>query len=189
MANAQTVPGTVYWITGLSGAGKTTIGKLFYAKLKQAKPNVVFLDGDLIREALGNDLGHSREDRNRSARRNSGLCKLLCDQGIDVVIATISLFHAVHDWNRANIANYIEIVLDVPIECLASRDAKGIYASQERENIVGLGIKEEYPLAPDITLINDGSIPVDQVVCELITQVDRLNTVRKHGGDTLGCRA
>ena len=188
MTNAPTVPGTVHWITGLSGAGKTTIGKLFYQELKKNKPNVVFLDGDLIREALGNDLGHSREDRNKSARRNAGLCKLLSDQGIDVVIATISLFHSVHEWNRSNIENYIEIVLDVPMECLAARDAKGIYASQGRENIVGLGIKEEYPLAADITLINDGTVPVDQVVCELIRQVDQLKLNRQDGGDAIDRR-
>ena len=61
--------GTVYWITGLSGAGKTTIGKLFFRKLKSKKESSIFLDGDELRNVFGNDLGYSREERMQCAMR------------------------------------------------------------------------------------------------------------------------
>lgn len=63
----------VYWITGLSGAGKTTIGKLFYEELKTEHPNTVFLDGDMLRKVFGDDLGYTREERIKCAMRYSRL--------------------------------------------------------------------------------------------------------------------
>ena len=99
----------VFWLTGLSGAGKTTIGKLLYQKLKAQKDNVVFLDGDQLRQVFGDDLGYTPDQRLKSAMRNARLCKLLADQGIDVVCCTISMFDRVRDWNRANIPGYVEV--------------------------------------------------------------------------------
>ena len=91
-------PGTVYWFTGFSGAGKSTLATLFCDRLRGTGRTVVLLDGDRLRDVFGGDLGHSIEDRRRSAMRNSRLCQLLADQGLDVVCATISLFHDCHDW-------------------------------------------------------------------------------------------
>ena len=113
--------GRVFWITGLSGAGKTTIGYLLYTKLKIQKNSIVFLDGDELRKIFGNDLGYSKEDRLKSATRNSRLCKLLSDQGIDVICCTISMFDTIREWNRQNIKNYFEIYLDVSLETLKNR--------------------------------------------------------------------
>lgn len=67
----------VYWITGLSGAGKTTIGKLLYQKLKQNFPNTVFLDGDVMREVFGADLGYTESERRKCAMRYARLCAML----------------------------------------------------------------------------------------------------------------
>ena len=100
--------GTVYWITGLSGAGKTTIGKLFFDKIKLKKETVIFLDGDELRNAFGNDLGYSRDERFKCAMRYSKICQLLSNQGQDIVICTISMFDEVRNWNRQNIKNYKE---------------------------------------------------------------------------------
>ena len=79
----------VYWITGLSGAGKTTIGKIFFNKLKKNDPATVFLDGDTLRQVFGDDLGYSETDRRKCAMRYSRLCKFLSEQGITIVICTI----------------------------------------------------------------------------------------------------
>ena len=99
----------VYWITGLSGAGKTTVGRLFYNKLKEQYSNTVFLDGDTMRKVFGNDLGYSAEDRRKCAMRYSRLCAMLQEQGMNVVCCTISMFDSVREWNRENIQNYKEI--------------------------------------------------------------------------------
>ena len=95
--------GTVYFFTGLSGAGKTTIGGLFCRRLKATKPNAVYLDGDEIRVAFGEDVGYTHEERLRWAGRIFRVCKLLSDQGIDVVCCSIAMFDSVRQWNREHI--------------------------------------------------------------------------------------
>src|ERR1700675_1668824 len=134
-------PGRVFWITGLSGAGKTTLGLELSSRLRAAGRRVTFLDGDALRSVIAEDLGHSLDDRRRSAMRNARLCRLLAEQGVDVVCATISLFHEVQRWNRKNITGYREIYLRVPMDELRRRDTKGIYARAENGNgrdVVGL---------------------------------------------------
>lgn len=159
--------GTVYWLTGLSGSGKTTIGKLLNEKLKEIKPNVVFLDGDILRDIFGNDLGHSVEERRKSAMRNSCLCKALADQGIDVVCSTISLFHSCQNWNRSHIKNYKEIYLKVPMEILIKREKNGLYTKAlqgQLNNVVGVDIKPEVPVNPDLVIENNGKLSQESIV-------------------------
>ena len=153
--------GRVFWITGLSGAGKTTIGYLLYTKLKAQKNPIVFLDGDELRKVFGNDLGYSKEDRLKSAFRNSRLCKLLSDQEIDVICCTISMFDTIREWNRQNIKNYFEIYLDVSLETLKNR--KKIYI-ENNNDVVGINVLGEIPKNPDIVLDNNGDFsPIEQV--------------------------
>ena len=153
----------VYWITGLSGAGKTTIGKLWYAELKKYRQNVVFLDGDKLREVFGDDLGYTKEDRQKSAMRNARLCALLNEQGIDVVCCTISMFNFVHQWNRQNIPQYIEVYVKASMETLYKRDQKGLY-SKDSSDLAGIQVEVEEPKFPDIILENNGDrTPEEQV--------------------------
>ena len=162
--------GTVYWITGLSGAGKTNIGRLLYECIRTQKPNVVFLDGDALRQACEDDLGHSREDRRKSAMRKARVCKLLTDQGIDVICATISMFHECYQWNRKYLDKYQEIYISVPFRTLVERDSKGIYKralSGEIQNVWGVDLKIEEPDNPDIRLENDGNQTPEVLVEQL----------------------
>ena len=155
--------GTLYWITGLSGAGKTTIGNKLYYKMKLTKSNTIILDGDILRKVTGNDLGYSKKDRLERAYRYNALCKLLTDQGINVIICTIAMFDEVREWNRKNIENYIEVFLDVELEVLKSRDRKGLYSRKEG-SIVGVDIEAEYPKTPDIIIKNDGRASLEKDV-------------------------
>ena len=151
----------VYWITGLSGAGKTTIGQIFFEKLKVVDPATVFLDGDTLRQAFGGDLGYSETDRRKCAMRYSRLCKLLSEQGISVVICTISMFESVREWNRKHIENYREIYVKVSMDILRKRDQKGLYSGNTDEqdtDIAGLQIAVEEPAHPDLILENDGDV-------------------------------
>ncbi len=159
--------GTVYWITGLSGAGKTTIGKLLYEKLKEMYPNTVFLDGDMLRKVFGDDLGYSKEERMKCAMRYSRLCAMLQEQGLNVICCTISMFDSVREWNRENIHNYKEIYVKVSMDTLKKRDQKGLYSGiteEKQKEVVGIHMEIEEPKCPDLILCNDGEKTIGEQV-------------------------
>lgn len=159
--------GTVYFFTGLSGAGKTTIGGLFHQRLKATKPNVVLLDGDEIRIAFGEDVGYTQPERLRWAGRIFRVCKLLSDQGIDVVCCSIAMYESVRQWNRENIPNYKEIYIKVSRDTLIRRNQKGLYTGGK--DVVGIDLPFDEPRRPDIVVPNDGG----QTPLELVEQLER----------------
>ena len=163
--------GTVYWITGLSGAGKSTVGKILYDKIKSEKDNVVLLDGDSLRLAIASDLGYTEEDRHESARRNVGLCNLLGNQGIDAICCTICMFEDIREWSREHNEKYVEVYLKVPMDVLRSRNQKNLYVEAEDE-LVGLGVGMEEPQHPDLVVINDGSKTPEEIA-DMILDVGR----------------
>lgn len=154
--------GSVYFFTGLSGAGKTTIGGLFYRRMKVQRPDVVLLDGDQLRPVFCEDLGYTAEDRLCAARRAFRVCKMLSDQGLDVVCCSISMYGEVRKWNRENIENYIEIYIKVTKETLIRRNQKGLYTGGK--NVVGVDIPFDEPKTPDITIENDGAETPESIV-------------------------
>lgn len=160
----------VFWITGLAGAGKSTIGKQLYTQLKQEHNNVVFLDGDTLREVYGNSFGYSLEDRHKVAMCNARLCKLLSSQGQIVICCTISMFNAVRSWNRANIENYIEVYVKVSKEVLYKRNQKNLY-SMHQASVAGVDVVVELPKNPDLTLDNDGEFTPEQLVGQILTYI------------------
>ena len=114
--------------------------------------------------------------------RNARLCRLLAEQGADVVCATISLFHEVQRWNRENIPGYREIYLRVPMLELQRRDSKGIYAGSQRgdtRDVVGLDVPAEAPEAPDLVLDNYGALDVATAVNRILA-----SCARPEGGGT-----
>jgi len=195
VAEAAVSNGRVYWITGLSGAGKTTVGQELWRRLRAAGRSAIFLDGDALREVIAEDLGHNTANRRKSAMRNARLCRMLCSQGTDVVCPTISLFHEVHRWNRENIPGYQEIYLRVPMDELQRRDSKGIYAAAHRgdlRDVVGLDVVAELPEAPDLTLDNFGSLDsaaaVERIWRECVMR-DAVRVARAVGVLSFGTKA
>lgn len=146
--------GMVYFFTGLSGAGKTTIGSLFCEHLKQKKPNVVLLDGDTIRPVFCEDSGYTLEDRLCRAQRIFRVCKMLSEQGIDVVCCSISMFQEVRKWNRENIGRYTEIYIKVTTETLLKRNQKNLYSNPK--DVVGVDLPYDEPNHSDIIIDNNG---------------------------------
>lgn len=174
----------VYWITGLSGAGKTSIGTLLYEKIRQNDSNIVFLDGDTLREVFGNDLGYTRGERIKCAMRYARLCKMLQEQEMNVICCTISMFDEIRVWNRENIENYREIYVRVSMEVLKKRNQKGLYSTftetlSNNEELAGCGQKSsgqvagihvdiEEPKNPDMILDNEGNMNILELVENVI---------------------
>ena len=105
--------GQVIWITGLSGAGKTTLANELITSLKQRDLRPILLDGDILRKLLQvpqkNNNSHTRETRIKLALQYARMCEVLSSQGFTVVIAPISMFDEVYVWNRANLPNFFDI--------------------------------------------------------------------------------
>jgi len=150
----------VVWIIGLSGAGKTTLANEVVARVRRDRNNVILIDGDMVREVFGNDLGHTMKDRHTNAQRICQLGKLLDDQGIHVVCAILSIFPETRAWNRENLKNYYEVFIDTPMQDLVQRDSKGIYRrfnSGEIRDVAGMDIEFPRPDNADLVIHNASS--------------------------------
>lgn len=153
--------GLVVWVTGLSGAGKTTISHLLIEKIRDFGRVGVLLDGDILRYILGQVSSHSEQDRLGLAQIYGRLCQELAYQGFDVVCATISMFDSVREWNRNNISNYYEVYLKVPLHVLQMRDPKKLYSDllpKDSKKLVGVADSFEEPKRPDLIINNYNEI-------------------------------
>ena len=167
--------GTLYWLTGLAGAGKTSVGNILFKYIKKKYRNTVFLDGDILRAILGyENTNYDKASRISIAMQYAKLSKLFTDQGINVIFATISMFDSVRAWNRKNINNYVEIYLKVPIDILIARDKKHLFSNaikNEKQNVVGIDIKIEEPKNPDIVIENSEKVSIDNLSKDLINKL------------------
>ncbi len=159
--------GKVYWITGLSNSGKTTIGTALYYDLKKETDSVVILDGDMMLEIVnsGETELFTREKRLIRAKRYSLLSKLLVEQGITVIVCTLSMFHEIRKWNREHIPGYIEVFLDVPEDIRAQRGREDLHTADSRSS--EQQDMTEQPSTPDLVIHNDGSVPIETFVKEI----------------------
>ena len=163
--------GTLYFFTGLAGAGKSTIGGLFYERLKVQKPNAILLDGHHAREAAvagGAPRDYSLNARLQGAKGMQQYIKSLVDTGHDVVWCSMALFDEIRKWNRENIENYREIYLKVPMETLKTRRVE-LYSGREPQ-VVGLDLAWDEPSASDMVIENDGRHTPDEIVTRLVEE-------------------
>ena len=147
----------VLWMTGLSGAGKSTIANLLEQKLYGKSIHSMVLDGDNVRRGLNRDLGFSESDRAENIRRIAEVSKLMVDAGLVTVVSFISPFRADRQMARDIIGddNFIEVFVDAPLEVAESRDVKGLYKKAragEIPNFTGIGSPYEEPETAEIVL-------------------------------------
>lgn len=162
--------GTFYWISGLSGAGKTTIGKLFYDYLRAKKDNVVLIDGDALREIMA-DSDFSEAGRDERVKRNARLFKLLTDQGIDVVNCSIGLRNKYRQWNTEILSDYKEIYIKVSLDELIRRDPKGLYRralNHETQNVYGIDLPYDEPEHPAVVVCNEGDVTPQDALRQIV---------------------
>jgi len=148
----------VIWLIGMSASGKTTIGKKLHDQLTISGERWIFLDGDTFRNILGEDLGHTVEDRRKNAYRVSRFCEFLSIQGVNVIACVLSIFHDNQMYNKENISDYKEVYIKVDFEELISRDNKELYKKAlkgEIKDVVGVDIEFKPPYSPDIIIDNN----------------------------------
>jgi bifunctional enzyme CysN/CysC len=147
----------VIWLTGYSGAGKSTIAAHLHAELRaRGRPSVV-LDGDAIRRGLNCDLGFSDTDRTENIRRVSEVARLIVDAGVIAIVALISPFQMDRDLARAKFGSgeFVEVFVDTPLAVAETRDVKGLYRRARAgllPQFTGVDSPYEPPLQPEIRI-------------------------------------
>ena len=169
--SASLTPGLVVWVTGFSGAGKSTVASLLQKRFTTAGRPSLLLDGDVMRKILAREQGFAPEDRLNLAWTYARLAQEISRQGIVAICATISMFAAVRVWNRQNNTDYLEIYLKVPEDQRAARDIKGVYSGDTAA--VRASTAYEEPATPDLTLENWGATSAEHTVAAIWKHITR----------------
>ncbi len=169
--------GVTIWLTGLSGAGKTTIGQAVEAELRSRNYNVSLLDGDVMRQSLCQGLGFTRSDREENIRRIGSLAYDLTYQGKIVIVCVISPYRRQREAMREYIGNFIEVYVNAPLLVCEQRDVKGLYKQARAgkiQNFTGIDDIYEPPINPEVECRTD---------CESVAEsVAKVGEFLKRGG-------
>ena len=170
--------GFVLWLTGLSGAGKTTLAGRLVPELLARGLRVEVLDGDEVRSNLSKGLGFSKEDRDTNVRRIGYVARLLARNGVAAVTAAISPYLEVREEVRRAVegdgADFVEVYVECPLQVLAERDVKGLYRKAlagEIKEFTGVSDPYEEPPAPDVIVrTHEESVgtSAERIIAELV---------------------
>jgi sulfate adenylyltransferase len=180
--------GCTVWLTGLSGAGKTTVAHRLEQILRARGCKVEVLDGDVVRTHLSKGLGFSKEDRDTNIRRVGYVAGLVAQHGGTTLCSVISPYRAIRDEARKmSKGNFVEVFCDTPLEVCEKRDVKGMYAKARAALAEGkpmgfTGIDDPYepPLNPEVT-IDTSKEDVQQCVDKIIDKLLELGYILPHG--------
>jgi bifunctional enzyme CysN/CysC len=161
----------VVWLTGLSGAGKSTIANALEKRLHASGVRTYLLDGDNVRHGLCKDLGFTAQDRVENIRRVAEVARLMVDAGLVVICALISPFEAERRMARELLADgeFFEVFVDVPLAVAETRDPKGLYRKAragDLKNFTGIDSPYEVPTAPELV--------IDTTVLDVVTAVEQI---------------
>ncbi len=168
-------PAFTVWLTGLSGAGKSTIaGRLAKALQDRGVSRLEILDGDEVRRTLSAGAGFSREDRDAHIRRIAHVCRLLARHDVTTIVAAISPYRETRAFARDLIDNFVEVFVDAPLGVLEQRDPKGLYQKVKQGRIqqfTGVSDPYEPPEAPEVVCRTDRE-EVDESVAKILAALE-----------------
>lgn len=175
----------VVYMTGLSGAGKSTVAALVELRLQALGVRTCVLDGDELRRGLCRDLGFSDSDRIENVRRVAEVARLMVDAGLLVITALISPFRAEREAAKARFApgQFMEVFVDAPLAVCEERDPKGLYRRARRGELVGFtGIDSRYepPRSADFR-VDSASLTPHQAADNLLNAIVEFGLVRRAG--------
>ena len=169
--------GILFWITGLSGSGKTSIAKRVFPHIKKKYGPSIHLDGDTMRKILELH-DYSYKGRSSNLKKFTKIVKLITDQGINIVFSLVGLMNKPRAWNRKNIKKYVEIFIKSDVKKIISIDSKKIY--KKNKDVVGVNIKPQFPKNPDITIYNTFNRSFKSLEIELMTKIQKLSIKKKY---------
>jgi len=175
--------GGVVYMTGLSGAGKSTIAELLEQRLRALNIRTYVLDGDVLRRGLSRDLGFSDADRVENVRRVTEVAHLMVDAGLVVITALISPFRAERQAARERFApgEFMEVFVDAPLAVCEQRDPKGLYKRARRGEIpafTGIDSSYEAPQQPDWRVDSASSSP-QQAAAALLAGIIKFGLIKQ----------
>jgi adenylylsulfate kinase len=166
--------GFVLWLTGLSGAGKSTVAAKLGPALAERGHRVELLDGDEVRTNLCQGLGFSRADRDTNIARIGYVAGKLAKHGVAVLVAAISPYQQARDRVRASVDSFVEVYVAAPVATCAERDPKGLYAKAlagQIKHFTGVSDPYEPPANPEIVLHTEAQT-VDDSVHQVLTWLE-----------------
>ena len=162
--------GILFWVTGLSGAGKTSISNKIYQRIKDTHGKTFYINGDEMRKIF--DLkSYDNSDRKKGGIKYSKLFKKITDQNINVLFAGMALFDDVRKWNRINVKNYLEIYIKTSLKNIIKKKYTKIY--KKKTKLVGIDIRPEFPKKPDIIINNNFNKSIENLSNELIIKINK----------------
>lgn len=171
--------GFVVWLTGLSGSGKTTIGRVLQQLLRDKGYKVELLDGDEVRRNLSPELGFSKQDREIHAKRVVYISKLLARNGVIAIVSLISPYRSFRAYAREELKDFVEVYVKCSIDTCIKRDPKGLYKKALNGEIADMtGIQDPYeePLNPEVIVDTDRQ-SIDECVNIVINTLLRLGYI------------
>ncbi len=163
--------GVIFWITGLSGCGKSTIGNKIVKNINKKYGKTIIIHGDDIRN-IYNLKNYEFKSRLKLGKSNSDLCNLISSQGVNVIFTTVGLFHQLYKYNKSNLKKYLEIYIKSDMKLLLKKKKKNFY--KNKNNFVwGLDLKPEFPKKPDIILKNNFKISINKLSEVLMKRIDK----------------
>ncbi|MEN2474270.1 sulfate adenylyltransferase subunit CysN [Burkholderia sp. GS2Y] len=168
----------IVWLTGLSGAGKSTIANLVEKRLHALGRHTYLLDGDNVRHGLNRDLGFTEADRVENIRRVAEVARLMLDAGLITLVSFISPFRAERDMARALVGpdEFVEVFVDTPLAIAEERDPKGLYKKARRgelKHFTGIDSPYEPPAQPELrvdTVAESPEAAADRIVAYLLRE-------------------
>ncbi|WP_393955696.1 adenylyl-sulfate kinase [Methylorubrum sp. POS3] len=180
----------IAWLTGLSGAGKSSVANAVDRALTEAGRSSMVLDGDNLRHGLSRDLGFTAADRVENIRRAAETARLMADAGLVVIVSLISPFQAERQAARvlAGDIPFLEVFIDTPLAVCEARDPKGLY-DRARAGVIsdftGISAPYERPAAPDLTLSTPGFTVADTArpLFDALLNLSRLEMLKSFSDD------
>nr|WP_308447768.1 adenylyl-sulfate kinase [Methylorubrum suomiense] len=180
----------IAWLTGLSGAGKSSVANAVDRALTEAGRSSMVLDGDNLRHGLSRDLGFTAADRVENIRRAAETARLMADAGLVVIVSLISPFQAERQAARvlAGDIPFLEVFIDTPLAVCEARDPKGLY-DRARAGLIsdftGISAPYERPAAPDLTLSTPGFTVADTArpLFDALLNLSRLEMLKSFSED------